>query len=95
MKFYLVYNNIPFIIDAVFVTLNITIMSFLLAVVIAVLVGSIRAMNFSKTLNLILMAYVEVFRGTPLLIQLFFIYYGLQSVGIVMSSTFEQFSDFH
>jgi len=95
MKFYLVYNNIPFIIDAVFVTLNITIMSFLLAVVIAVLVGSIRAMNFSKTLDLVLMAYVEVFRGTPLLIQLFFIYYGLQSVGIVMSSTFEQFSDFH
>jgi len=58
MKFYLVYNNIPFIIDAVFVTLNITIMSFLLAVVIAVLVGSIRAMNFSKTLDLVLMAYV-------------------------------------
>jgi len=88
MKFYIVYNNIPFIIDAVFVTLKITIMSFLLAVVIAVLVGSIRAMNFSKTLNLVLMAYVEVFRGTPLLIQLFFIYYGLPSVGIVMSSTF-------
>ncbi|MBA2862838.1 amino acid ABC transporter permease [Methanococcus maripaludis] len=88
MKFYIVYNNIPFIIDAVFVTLKITIMSFLLAVVIAVLVGSIRAMNFSKTLNLILMAYIEVFRGTPLLIQLFFIYYGLPSIGIVMSSTF-------
>uniref|UniRef100_A9A681 Polar amino acid ABC transporter, inner membrane subunit n=1 Tax=Methanococcus maripaludis (strain C6 / ATCC BAA-1332) TaxID=444158 RepID=A9A681_METM6 len=88
MKFYIVYNNIPFIIDAVFVTLKITIMSFLLAVIIAVLVGSVRAMNFSKTLNLVLMVYVEVFRGTPLLIQLFFIYYGLPSVGIVMSSTF-------
>ena len=88
MKFYIVYNNIPFTIDAVFVTLKITIMSFLLAVIIAVLVGSVRAMNFSKTLNLVLMVYVEVFRGTPLLIQLFFIYYGLPSVGIVMSSTF-------
>ncbi|MBA2851079.1 polar amino acid transport system permease protein [Methanococcus maripaludis] len=88
MKFYIVFDNIPFIIDAVFVTLKITIMSFLLAVIIAVLVGSVRAMNFSKTLNLILMVYIEVFRGTPLLIQLFFIYYGLPSVGIVMSSTF-------
>jgi polar amino acid transport system permease protein len=88
MKFYIVFDNIPFIIDAVFVTLKITIMSFLLAVIIAVLVGSVRAMNFSKSLDLVLMAYVEVFRGTPLLIQLFFIYYGLPSIGITMSSTF-------
>ncbi|MBA2869660.1 polar amino acid transport system permease protein [Methanococcus maripaludis] len=88
MKFYIVFDNIPFIIDAVFVTLKITIMSFLLSVIIAVLVGSTRAMNFSKTLDLILMAYVEIFRGTPLLIQLFFIYYGLPSIGITMSSTF-------
>lgn len=88
MKFYIVFDNIPFIVDAVFVTLKITIMSFLLAVIIAVLVGSVRAMNFSKTLDLVLMAYVEVFRGTPLLIQLFFIYYGLPSIGITMSSTF-------
>ncbi|MBA2853626.1 polar amino acid transport system permease protein [Methanococcus maripaludis] len=88
MKFYIVFDNIPFIIDAVFVTLKITIMSFLLSVIIAVLVGSTRAMNFSKTLDMVLMAYVEVFRGTPLLIQLFFIYYGLPSIGITMSSTF-------
>ncbi|MBA2841071.1 polar amino acid transport system permease protein [Methanococcus maripaludis] len=88
MKFYIVFENIPFIIDAVFVTLKITIMSFLLSVIIAVLVGSTRAMNFSKTLDMVLMAYVEVFRGTPLLIQLFFIYYGLPSIGITMSSTF-------
>lgn len=29
--------------------------------------------------------YIEVIRGTPLLVQLFFIYYGLAEVGIVMS----------
>lgn len=87
MKFYIVFDNIPFIIDAMFVTIKITAMSFLLSVFIAILVGSIRAMNVSKILNAILMVYVEVFRGTPLLIQLFFIYYGLPSVGITMSGT--------
>jgi len=87
MKFYIIYDNIPFIIDAVFVTIKITAMSFLLSVFIAILVGSIRAMNVSKILDVILMVYVEVFRGTPLLIQLFFIYYGLPSVGITMSGT--------
>ncbi|WP_459202172.1 amino acid ABC transporter permease [Methanococcus sp. CF] len=88
MKFYIIFDNIPFIIDAVFVTLKITTMSFLMAVIIAILVGSIRAMNVSRLLDSFLMIYVEVFRGTPLLIQLFFIYYGLPSVGIAMSSTF-------
>jgi polar amino acid transport system substrate-binding protein len=30
-------------------------------------------------------AYVEVYRGTPLLIQLFILYYGLPNVGITLS----------
>ena len=30
--------------------------------------------------------YVEMFRGTPLLIQLFFIYYGLPSIGLTMNN---------
>ena len=30
-------------------------------------------------------AYIEVYRGTPLLIQLFILYYGLPNVGIVLS----------
>ena len=30
-------------------------------------------------------AYIEVFRGTPLLVQLFLIYYGLPSLGITLS----------
>ncbi len=32
-------------------------------------------------------AYIEVFRGTPLLVQLFLIYYGLPSLGITLSQT--------
>ena len=30
-------------------------------------------------------AYVEIFRGTPLLVQLFLLYYGLPGIGITMS----------
>jgi polar amino acid transport system permease protein len=32
-------------------------------------------------------AYIELFRGTPLLVQLFLIYYGLPSLGITLSQT--------
>jgi len=31
-------------------------------------------------------AYVEFFRGTPLLVQLFFIYYGLPQIGITLDA---------
>ncbi|MBO4415577.1 MAG: amino acid ABC transporter permease [Lachnospiraceae bacterium] len=37
-------------------------------------------------LSFIVKCYVELFRNTPLLVQLFFIYYGLPSVGIRISA---------
>ena len=63
-------------------TLKITCVSFVVALVIGTLVGIARSRP--GRLNLVLTPYVEVFRGTPLLIQLFFIYYGLPAVGISM-----------
>ena len=40
----------------------------------------------SKALKLLARAYVAVFRGTPLLIQLFIVYYGLSSLPAVRAS---------
>lgn len=34
-----------------------------------------------KIIEIILAIYVEIFRGTPLLVQLFFVYYGMPSLG--------------
>ena len=66
------------------VTLKITAVSFLLALIIGTVVGIGR---FRPGLMRILFTpYVEIFRGTPLLIQLFFIYYGLPSIGINLSN---------
>ncbi|MDF2621634.1 MAG: amino acid transporter permease [Xanthobacteraceae bacterium] len=36
----------------------------------------------SRLLNVVLRAYIELFRGTPLLMQLFFIYFGLPMLGL-------------
>jgi polar amino acid transport system permease protein len=70
--------------EGVMVTMKIALGSFVLAVVIGTLVGVGR--SFSPKFSWIFAPYVEIFRGTPLLIQLFFIYYGLPTVGIVMDS---------
>src|SRR5690625_1124347 len=65
-----------------------TIALFLLSAVLAVTVGLITcAARISKNrlMRKIAKTYIEFIRGTPLLVQLFLIYYGLPQVGIVLS----------
>lgn len=40
-----------------------------------------------KWLKAIAIGYIEIFRGTPLLVQLFLIYYGLPSLGLTLTQT--------
>jgi len=67
------------------VTLGLSAAAFALALAVGIAVGVLR--SESPLFKAVLTPYVEVFRGTPLLIQLFFIYYGLPSVGVTLSST--------
>jgi len=62
-----------------------TILLAVLAVVIGVLIGILLAIcrvGKNRPLKFLSSAYVEFIRGTPLLVQLFIIYYGLQAIGI-------------
>ncbi|MCW6109590.1 amino acid ABC transporter permease [Clostridium sporogenes] len=86
LNFDIVFRNLSFLLKATLVTIKITLLSFIVAIILAFIVGVLRTYKFSKILDLILNAYVEIFRGSPLLIQLFFIYYGLPSVGIAMDA---------
>jgi len=86
LKWGIIYDNIFFILSAALLTIKITLLSFALALVLAFVVGTLRAEKIPVPLEKILGGYVEIFRGTPLLIQLFFIYYGLPSIGINMSN---------
>ena len=49
------------------------------------LVTCYARLSDNKWLRGIAKTYIEIIRGTPLLVQLFFIYYGLAEIGIVMS----------
>ena len=44
-----------------------------------------------KAVNILIDIYVEVFRGTPMMVQAMFIYYGLALVGVDMSMWFAAF----
>jgi len=70
---------LPSFLRAAGITLLLSCLSMALAVAIGVLVAAGRVYG-SRIVQAPLAVYVEVVRGTPLLLQLFVIYYGLSSV---------------
>ncbi len=67
------------------VTVPLTILSFALALIIAVLVALIQYADI-KGLRQVCRFYVWAVRGTPLLVQLYLVFYGLPSIGIVLDA---------
>ncbi|GAB6057950.1 amino acid ABC transporter permease [Desulfonatronum parangueonense] len=70
---------IKFLPDGIVVTFQVTILSILLALVIGLFTGLGR-ISKNRFINLIASTYVEVVRGIPLLVQLFYIYFALGQV---------------
>ena len=67
------------------VTLPLTAVSFLLALFISVVVAMIQYADI-PVLKKICRFYIWLIRGTPLLVQLYVVFYGLPSVGIVLDA---------
>ena len=66
-------------------TIPLTLVSFFFAMIIAVAVALVQYANV-PVLRQIARFYIWVIRGTPLLVQLFIIFYGLPSVGIMLDA---------
>lgn len=67
---------ITFIPDGILVTFQVTLLAIVFATLIGLLAG-FGQISRHKILNSISMIYIEVVRGIPLLVQLFYIYYAL------------------
>ena len=70
---------LPSLVSATLITLALSASSMALAIAIGVLIATGRVYG-PAPLRLALMAWVELIRGTPLLLQLFVIYFGLATV---------------
>ncbi len=66
-------------------TIPLTLISFTFGLIIALLTALVQVANV-KGLKQIARFYVWVIRGTPLLVQLYVIFYGLPSLGIVLDA---------
>lgn len=69
---------------AAWMTLQLSVISMIIAIILGLIIALIRIYAPPPFSNLAVI-YIEVIRGTPLLIQLFFIYYALPTMGIEFS----------
>jgi polar amino acid transport system substrate-binding protein len=74
-----VATYLPALLRAALVTLALSFLSMALAVAVGIAVAAGRVYG-PAAVRAVLVAYVEVMRGTPVLLQLFVIYYGLSEV---------------
>ena len=83
---HIIISSIPkLLIPGLTRTIPITIVSFAIGLAIAVLTAQIRILEI-PVLKQIAACYVWVFRGTPLLVQLYVIYFGLPGIGILIDA---------
>ena len=71
----------PSIIEGLKNTLGVFILTLLLSIPLGIIVAILRLSNI-KIVNFISSLYVLVMRGTPLLLQLIFIFFGLPIIGV-------------
>ncbi|TWG98945.1 cystine transport system permease protein [Mesorhizobium sp. J18] len=75
----------PLLLAGLKFTIPLTLLSFAFGLTLGLVVALIRLFG-PRPLAALVRFYVWVFRGTPLLVQLFLIFYGLPSVGIVLDA---------
>ncbi len=81
IDFSIITNNLPFFWQGVLITIIVSLLGIGLGFILGVIFGLSR-ISRSLPVRWIATAYVEVIRGTPLLVQIFIIFFGLPSIGI-------------
>ena len=74
--FQLLKDSLPSLLSGLGVTIEIAVISLILAVILGIILG-IFSISTSKILKSIATAYIYIIRGTPLMIQALFLFFGV------------------
>ena len=77
----IILESIPLLAEGVIVTLEVSSLSAVLGLALGVMLG-LGALSRSLVIRWFVAAYVDFIRGTPLLIQIFLVFFALPMVGI-------------
>ncbi|WP_108879601.1 ABC transporter permease subunit [Anderseniella sp. Alg231-50] len=84
MKFDISYtlDAFPRLFEGALITLEVALIGFALSVTLATLLTVVRTALNSRVLNVAIAVYISFIRGTPLLVQIFLVYYVLPVFGL-------------
>lgn len=83
MDFDLLVSLLPRYISATGITISLTILALLFGIIGGFVVAVMR-ISKAKLLRSIAAVYISIVRGTPLLLQIIFVYYSLPTIGITL-----------
>ncbi|UVA81516.1 MULTISPECIES: amino acid ABC transporter permease [Pandoraea] len=84
--FELAAQSLPVLLQGTVLTIKFALMSMVFGLAIGIIVA-VMGIGKVRVFRAIARAYVSIMRGTPLLVQIFVIYYGLPGVGISLEPT--------
>ena len=85
LNFDFIVKYLPWYIDAAILTVKIAFFGILFSLIIGIVCSVVQYYRVPVIRNII-SVYIEISRNTPLLVQLFFIYFGFPKIGIVWSA---------
>ena len=83
LDYSIILNKLPFLIEGCWVTLEISFYALLLGMVFGI-GGALCRISTNRFLSGIAFLYVWIVRGTPVMVQLFILYFGLPQLVIKM-----------
>ncbi|VVE68728.1 ABC transporter permease [Pandoraea captiosa] len=84
--FELAAQSLPVLLQGTVLTIKFALMSMVFGLAIGIVVA-VMGIGKVRVLRAIARAYVSIMRGTPLLVQIFVVYYGLPGIGISLEPT--------
>lgn len=85
LNFDFMAKYLPLYIDAARLTVQIAFWGIIFSLIVGIICAMIRYYHV-PVLQRIIAVYIEISRNTPLLVQLFFLYFGLPKFGMVLSA---------
>ncbi|MBD2570918.1 ABC transporter permease subunit [Anabaena lutea] len=86
-SFTVILQSLPTLLNGVLITLQLAFLSVMFGLIGGSLIGIIRLSKITP-IRWLARAYIDFFRGTPLLVQIFMIYFGLPAISQELGLTF-------
>ncbi|KPU45677.1 inner membrane amino-acid ABC transporter permease protein YecS [Oxobacter pfennigii] len=84
MNIEFILSKLPFLLQGSIMTIQLTVVTLIIGTFLGIILALLKISKI-KIINLLATFYTWVFRGTPLILQLFFFYYALPILGITFS----------